>query len=406
MTIPKFIEIGSARGRCLALVVACLTLYGCSSVTVKSNEAEPLVQANEVINEAELLDVGILLFDPGLESLEDDKYLITTAEIRLAESRYFASQLNEALINSGAWGSVRIVPPDTSVFDLTVFGHILRSDGEKLEVKVTATDSSKRIWLDKVYKDTASKFSYDNRENRNKEPFQNLFNRIANDLLAYRNSLVGQELQRLRTISELQFGNKFAPQIYSGYLETDKKGRVQLVGLPSRDDPYIRRIESIRERDYLFVDTLQDHYGLFNRSITPAYREWRRASYYEVVALNETRRNARNNIIAGVATVVAGVAAGIASDSGAGRTAGSVAASAGGLLVLRGINQQGDVDIHIDALRELADSLQAEVEPQVIELENRTVTLSGTVEDQYQQWRDILKQLFIEEQGATGSQGK
>ena len=404
MTISKFTQIVFARGDVLALIVACLTLYGCSSVTVKSNEAEPLIQPSEVINEAELLDVGVLLFDPGLESLEDDKYLITTGEIRLAESRYFANQLNSALINSGAWGSVRIVPPDTSVFDLTVFGHILRSDGEKLEVKVRATDSSNRVWLEKVYKDTASKFSYENRENRNKEPFQNLFNRIANDLLAYRNSLPGQELQRLRTISELQFGNKFAPQIYSSYLTTDKKGQVQLAGLPSRDDPYIRRIEAIRERDYLFVDTLQDHYGLFNRSIAPAYREWRRASYYEVIALNETRRNARNNLIVGVATVVVGAVAGATSDSRAGRTAGAVAASAGGLLVLRGINQQGDVDIHIDALRELADSLQAEVEPQVIELENRTVTLSGTVEDQYQQWRDILERLFTEEQGAAGSQ--
>jgi len=148
----------------------------------------------------------------------------------------------------------------------------------------------------------------------------------------------------------------------------------------------------------LFVDTLQDHYQLFLRSVSPSYQEWRRASYYEVVALNETRRKARNNIISGVVTVLAGVAA-ANSNSGAVKTAGAVAASAGGFLVLRGLNQRADVDIHIDSLKELADSLQSEVEPLVFELENRTVTLTGSVENQYQQWRELLKELFEQEQG-------
>jgi hypothetical protein len=53
----------------------------------------------------------------------------------------------------------------------------------------------------------------------------------------------------------------------------------------------------------------------------------------------------------------------------------------------------------VQALEELGMSLEAEITPQVIELEDRTVMLSGNVEDQYAQWREVLADIYRTEIG-------
>jgi hypothetical protein len=47
----------------------------------------------------------------------------------------------------------------------------------------------------------------------------------------------------------------------------------------------------------------------------------------------------------------------------------------------------------------LGDSFQAEVQPMVIEVEGRTLQLKGTAEEQYQEWRRLLKELYENETG-------
>jgi hypothetical protein len=47
----------------------------------------------------------------------------------------------------------------------------------------------------------------------------------------------------------------------------------------------------------------------------------------------------------------------------------------------------------------MGSSLEAEIAPQVIELEDRTVTLTGTVQAQYQQWQELLHKIYKQERG-------
>ena len=53
----------------------------------------------------------------------------------------------------------------------------------------------------------------------------------------------------------------------------------------------------------------------------------------------------------------------------------------------------------MEALEEIGQSLEAEITPQVIELEDRTVMISGSVEDQYAQWREVLAEIYRNEIG-------
>ena len=68
---------------------------------------------------------------------------------------------------------------------------------------------------------------------------------------------------------------------------------------------------------------------------------------------------------------------------------------------MSGLNKREEAKIHAEALIEISNSLDAEIEPHSIELEERSVTLTGSVNDQYGQWKQILKEIYETETGAT-----
>jgi hypothetical protein len=55
--------------------------------------------------------------------------------------------------------------------------------------------------------------------------------------------------------------------------------------------------------------------------------------------------------------------------------------------------------LHTETLEELSVSFDDEVEPMVIEIQGTQHRLTGTAEVQYQEWRDLLRQMFITETG-------
>ena len=67
----------------------------------------------------------------------------------------------------------------------------------------------------------------------------------------------------------------------------------------------------------------------------------------------------------------------------------------------RGIQAYADAKVHSEVLHELGASAEAEISPHTIELENRTLSLEGTVADQYEELRRVLKRIYYEELGLT-----
>ena len=114
----------------LLLLLTLAALGACSTQTVKSTTVTPLVSSNTAILETELLDVGIGIFDPGLEEIQANREELTFADVRIAETQYVAFLLAQTLQSNGDWGVVRVIPHDLSATDLAVRGMILQSDGE------------------------------------------------------------------------------------------------------------------------------------------------------------------------------------------------------------------------------------------------------------------------------------
>jgi hypothetical protein len=69
----------------------------------------------------------------------------------------------------------------------------------------------------------------------------------------------------------------------------------------------------------------------------------------------------------------------------------------GGYLLKSGLDRKQESAAHTEAVAEMGSSLEAEIIPQVIELEDRTITLTGSVQAQYQQWRELLHRIYEQE---------
>lgn len=386
----------------LALFII-LGLNACASHTVKTTRYVQIKQQTLEIPESELLDVGVVLLNPNLEQIEEEDSLVF-AEVRKAEAHFFAQKIATAIQSSSAWGAVRTIPNQNTLVDVTVHGKILHSDGETLELEVAVKDITGQHWFTKKYKAIASRYAYRREASQSSGPFQTLYNEIANDIFDHRQQFSGAELARMRTIGELRFAENFSPEAFGGHLQQDKNGLYDVKRLPAENDPMLVRIRNIRERDNLFIDTLQDHYGSFVQQIDAPYRDWRKQTYSEVVNLRKIQSEARMETIAGIVSVLGGIAAATSSNRSV-RTAGGVAIAGGGLLIKDGFSKRAEAEMHSDTIRELGDSLEAAIEPQVIDLEDRTITLSGSVEQQYRQWRDILRELYQVETGDDINEG-
>ena len=372
----------------------------CATHTVKTTSYTPVVQDSQDVPEDFLLDVGVSLFDPGIDEFLGDDEDTANPEIRVAESRYAPYLLAETLQRSANWGIVRVMPNSESPMDVQVNGTILRSNGEAMIIRVEVNDSRGRHWYTEEYEEVISQFSYDPQNRQKNDPFQVIYNKIANDLLAYRQrNIDASEVQEIRTVSELLFAQRFSDDAFGNYLAIDRNGEYKLTALPADNDPLLGRIRSIRERDFMFIDTVQDYFATYVRQMRLPYDSWREQSYQETITLRELEASARRRFIAGAAAVVGGIAAASNGGNWATQAGGATAVGAGAFLVKSGFDKQAEARIHMQALEELGESLENAVAPQVINLDDRTITLSGSVEEQYGQWRDILADLYAAEMG-------
>ena len=386
--------------RFLGLLIVVFSLGGCATHTVKTTSYTPVIQDSQNTGEEMLLDVGVAIFDPGIDELDDDQERVTNHQIRVAESRYAPYLLAETLQRSANWGIVRLMPNARSPMDVYINGVILESNGEAMSMRVEVSDSTGRNWYAKVYEQAISQFSYDPSQRQQNDPFQILYNNVANDLLAWRKeNLVEREITEIRTISEMLFAKRFSPDVFDDYLEQGRDGVYRIISLPADNDPVLNRIRDIRERDFMFIDTVQDYYATYVRQMRLPYDSWREQSYNETITLRELEASAKRRFIAGAAAVVGGLAAATQGSNYATQTGGAFGVGAGAYLIRSGFDKQAEARMHMESLEELGQSLEDEVAPQVINLDDRTITLTGSVEEQYEQWREVLAELYAVEVG-------
>lgn len=384
-------SLHSIPGACSVYLFAIL-LQACAS----SDPPEPITHYPEIPavgtitlqtseEETEIyLDVGISVFTNTYHEDESETYgdWIFT-EIRDNERHFLPYLLRDTLLNSGQWGAVRVLPQADPSVDLLLSGTILYSDGSRLVLAMEATDSTGRRWLQKTYADDSRAEDYPDssrlraasqleREDL-KEPFQDIYNQVANDLLAVRNAMTSEQLQKVQRVSELVYANDLAPDSFAESLATDAEGYLTINTLPAEQDPMMNRVLEMRRRHHLFIDTVDEYYKALFDEMQASYLVWRRYAFDQENELEfTTRESADQDLFSSTNTT---------------------------LTLLQRYDRYRWAKIYEQEFLELATGFNKELAPTILELNRNVHGLSGTMEEQYLQWRRILRQLFELETG-------
>jgi len=381
--------------RAIFLFFWLLILAGCTTYDVRTTDFQTAETLEVDTPDAYLLDVGIEVLEPDIEGVPEDG--VVFKRVREAESVWVAQKLKETLESTNAWGAVRIAPDEEVIMDLLVSGKIVQSDGETLSLDILVKDQTGRTWLENNYSQVISHYAYDPSLREN-EPFQGIYNQVANDLLEILQKTSLEKRRAIRSISAMRFAQSFSPEAFNQYLVEDRNGYYRLDRLPADNDPMLNRVQSIQARDHMFVDVLQDYYFGFASNMEDPYREWRAQSYQETQLIRELQTSARNRRLAGWLAIIGGAAGSIEGNRYV-ATAGMVSIMAGLAELQQSYGERDEASMHIETLSEIGQSLEEDLEPSVIELQDRTITLSGTVRDQYDEWRQILANMYYLETG-------
>lgn len=355
-------------------------------------------QASEVTYSGPRLDVIIPAFSPGLS--EDEANYEEEGiwpELRRAEANRFAYKLKQALEDTGKFGAVRVTPDNTASGDLYVLGEIVESNGMDLEFDMEVVDISGKQWLDENIEHEVSEGFYKNPRNEGKDAYDPAFEEAANRIVA---ALLEQQqgrLAELKQIADLRFGASFNEQAFLPYLNTDAQP-MTVTAMPSDADPLLQRVKSVRVREQLFIDNLQQDYSGFSQQMEDSYLVWQKASFTEMQLRKEAKTKSWMKIAGGVLLVAAAIAAAASGepyDNNIGADIAAVAAGVGGaVLINSGFTSREEAKMHQDAINELGESVNLEMSPQVISFEEKTVELTGDVEEQFQQWRAFMAQMY------------
>lgn len=402
--IALLLRLPSKRLLRACVLTSALTFAAC---TTSNYVAAPVVLTSlgEEIAEERLLDIGIIELDPGLpeegKPIPDDVY----ADIRRAEARYFPYHLKTTLQNTGHWGVVNVIPNNQVVADLYISGTVLKSDGNRAQVEFTVADITGREWMRRRYNTRTDRAAYARSRDRSEDPYQNLFNEFANDLLAEIQTYDQEQIDEIRTASRMSFYAQMAPSVFADYVERDKRDLLQVVRLPADEDPMVRRLDLIRERDALFINTLNEHYANFYYGIALPYEGWRSSSREAQIEYQRLRRSALLRGLVGIAAVAAAteISRGDANDSGTERrtrsTLKNLAISEGVQLFASSFGRLAEARLQQQSIAELSESFGQEAAPMVVEVEGQTRRLTGTASAQYDQWRELLRKLNEQETG-------
>jgi len=389
------------------LILIAGAVSGCSSNEVLVAHSVELVPETVTVPEEELLDVSVVVFDSGVPEGEIDHELLeelindgTFVQIRRTEARYMAVHLRDTLQKSGHWGGVWVTPEESTAADINVTAEILHSDGNRVRLDVVATDATGRIWLDDEYGMETAAGAYNRQRYPDLDPYQDVFNTISNDLAAVRGELSSTEARNIRSVSQVRFAGELSPEAFGDYVEQGRNGAYELRRLPAGNDPQFERTLRVREREHLFIETLNEHYVDFYQSSQDSYNGWREFAREEAIAIRELQRSANWRTGLGIAGVVASVLYGSNSNSGYSQRVLRDSIMYMSMDMIRtGALRRQEKRLHTASLEELSSSFEEEVKPMVVDIEGTQYRLTGTAAAQYEEWRELLLQLYQSETG-------
>jgi len=344
------------------------------------------------------LSVVIPVLDPNIPD-DPNEYAAKSIwpELRRAEANRFAVKLRDSLADTEAFGSVRVSPDKTATAHLYVNAKILTSNGEDIEIAVRLVDISGKSLMTKTYKHRVTEYEFEDPRLAGKDLYSTVFELAAKDIAKVARKQKPKRIAELNAIEEMRFAETFSPDYFSNYIRTSSSGKTKLMSLPADDDVMLNRVKSLRIKDQMFVDNMQVDYENFRNDMNEDYILWQKQAFTESKAAREAASAASAKMFMGFLSVVAGAAIANNSGSSLGNYGGAAIAAAGIATIADGIQDSKEATGHRESLSEMGRSLNIQLAPQVMEMEDRTVELRGNAVEQYTAWRAYLLDVYNKE---------
>ena len=152
----------------------------------------------------------------------------------------------------------------------------------------------------------------------------------------------------------------------------------------------------------MLVDAINDYYDIYYHDLWEPYANWRKFRQEEVSALRQIEREALAKQVLGVTAIIGAIALGVTTDfetSVRTQPLQELMIAGGAYSMYSGFQTQQEGKINQDAIEELGVSFTSEAEPLVIEVDGKTMHLTGSAEQQYAKWRSLLRQIYAQETG-------
>jgi hypothetical protein len=361
-------------------------LLGAACSQVRVDDAVTLQRAGPPpVPEQELLDVDIQPFSALLDNLETAAADGPSLQgMRQAERHYLSRQLAESMRQSGGWGLVRLDPGRMPSAALQVSGVVLQSDGQTLRLQVEAVDAQGRTWLRKEYLQVVLPNAAQSLTATPPFRFEPLIRRIANDLLERRDGIASVELLELNQRATLNFAATLVPEAYAPYLQGDELDR-----LPAGNDPVWRQVEEMRSRNDAFLDAMQMRYDLHVDNIGESYLRFLDRSLTVTDQVNQNGLEFCERVNGNVVYKPKHVGR-MSCKRDTSRSARPLNPRSTSNILNRG-NRAG---FYAEVLAAANQPLEEIVAPVTLQFGDRTVQLTGTVEEQFRQWQGILAEMY------------
>ncbi len=328
--------------------------------------------------EPRYLNVSIAVFDPGVPAdPSSHRRQQIFPRIREVEALFLPFVLRETLVATGQWGAVRVVPEPDVAAELQIYGTIVRSDGEILELQVRAIDASGREWLNQSYSGKAAPGAAGRNAaaSAGGSDYQQLYDEIAADLQRFKGTVPLAALEEVAEVSLLRYADQLAPAAFGEYLDAADDGTYRVLRLPAENDPMLERIERIRRVEYVVTDTVDDKFQELHNEIAATYDLWRQ---YRWQLAQSRHAEARRQ-----------------------ETARRSAPRGSYRAMKRRYDNYKWARIEEQELEDWAQGFDNEVGGSVADLEARVAELEALIEEQYAEWGRILAELFVLETGTA-----
>jgi len=355
------------------------------------------------------LDVAIPVFNPGFPidqntgnvDYEELGEMDIWPQLRRAEAKRFAIQTKQAMEKTKAFGSISNVPDANTTADLFILGTVNHSDSEEVILGVTVMDSSGEIWGQQDFEHTVSQYFFRDAENKGENPYEPVFTQITDYVYDLLKGLSEDDKQTIKNTTMVRYAQYYSPEVFNQYIDSTikKKGKLKyykfdLVGMPADDDNMIKRIETLRAQDLLFVDKLQNQFEAFDAETEVAYRRWQEETLPQVAKAREAKAERNTKVALGV---LAGVAAALLAKN-SGSSMGQAASIVGGVAAawsLKDAYQANEsLKVHRAVIDEMGQGLDIDLSPTVMDFKDKSIELTGTASEQYQQWKAHLRDIY------------